>query len=176
MTDYDQAKIKDLAAAGLDKARSTKERGDALEDLFVYLLCELPGIAVERNTRDPFKSREIDITVGNAREARWLSLYPPVFLVECKNWDEHVGVEGVSHFAQKLRHCYLEAGVLVAANGITGRRESLTSAYQTIAMEQAQGRRIVVVTMDDLLQVTNTGDFENLLRDQYLRVVASARI
>ena len=76
MPDYDKMKIHDLIAVGLDKTRVTKERGDALEELFCYLLCELPGIAVRRNTRDPMRSKEIDITVANAHEARWLQPIP----------------------------------------------------------------------------------------------------
>jgi hypothetical protein len=68
MPDYDKTKINDLIAIGLDKTRVTKERGDALEKLFCYLLCELPGIVVRRNTRDPMRSKETDITVANAHE------------------------------------------------------------------------------------------------------------
>jgi hypothetical protein len=173
MSDYDKTKISDLIAIGLDKSRVTKERGDALEELFCYLLCELPGIVVRRNNRDPMHSKEIDITVGNAHEARWLNLYPPAFLVECKNWDDPVPSKVVADFILKLEESYVAAGILVAANGITGDAADRTSAYQRIAMAQQRGRRVVVITMEQIKTVHTTDDFAALLRDEFLRVVGS---
>ena len=173
MPDYDKRKIGDLIAVGLDRTRVTKERGDALEELFCYLLCELPGIVVRRNTRDPMRSKEIDITVANAHEARWLKLYPTAFLVECKNWDEPVAAKVVADFILKLEESFVAAGVLVAANGITGNANSRTSAYQRIAMAQQQGRRVIVITMEQIKAVQTTEDFEALLRDEFMKVVGS---
>jgi hypothetical protein len=173
MPDYDKRKIDDLIAVGLDRTRVTKERGDALEELFCYLLCELPGIVVRRNTRDPMRSKEIDITVANAHEARWLKLYPTAFLVECKNWDEPVAAKVVADFILKLEESFVAAGILVAANGITGNANSRTSAYQRIAMAQQQGRRVVVIIMDQIKAVQTTDDFEALLRDEFMKVVGS---
>jgi hypothetical protein len=173
MPDYDRTRIHELIAVGLDKMRVTKERGDALEELFCYLLCELPGIAVRRNTRDPMHSKEIDITVANAHEARWLNLYPPAFLVECKNWDKPLAAKVVADFILKLEESFVAAGILVAANGITGDVRSQTSAYQRIAMAQQQGRRVIVITMEQIKAVQTTDDFAALLRDEFLRVVGS---
>lgn len=173
MPDYDKAKINNLIAVGLDKGRVTKERGDALEELFCYLLCELPGIVVRRNARDPKRSKEIDITVANAHEARWLRLYPTAFLVECKNWDEPVAAKVVADFILKLEESFVSVGILVAANGITGDSGSRTSAYQRITMAQQQGRRVVVITMEQIKAVQATEDFEALLRDELMRVVGS---
>jgi hypothetical protein len=173
MADYDKELINLLIAAGLDKDLVTKDRGDALEDLFCYLLCELPGIAVRRNSRDPFQSKEIDIVVANAHEARWLKLYPNVFLVECKNWDDKVGSSVVGDFILKLKEQFVEAGILVAANGVTGDREDLRSAYHRIAMAQQDGRRVIVITMDQLKDVQSTDDFEELLRDSFLEIVGT---
>ena len=173
MPDYDKRKIDNLIAVGLDRTHVTKERGDALEELFCYLLCELPGIVVRRNTRDPMRSKEIDITVANAHEARWLKLYPTAFLVECKNWDEPVAAKVVADFILKLEESFVAAGILVVANGITGNANSRTSAYQRIAMAQQQGRRVIVITMDQIKAVQTTEDFEALLRDEFMKVVGS---
>lgn len=173
MSDYSRDRIDSLVAIGLDKTRVTKERGDALEDLFSYLLCELAGIAVDRNARDPFQSKEIDIAVANTQEARWLKIYPTLFLVECKNWDQKVGAKVVADFITKLEESYVEVGILVAASGVTGDHRSRTSAYQRIAMAQQRGHRVIVITMDQLKTLQNTDDFEYLLRDSFLKVVNS---
>ena len=42
-----------------------------------------------------------------------------------------------------------------------------------IAMAQQQGRRVVVVTMEQIKAVQTTDDFAALLRDEFLRVVGS---
>jgi hypothetical protein len=79
---------------------------------------------------------EIDIAVANERKARWMQLLPPVFLVECKNWDAKVDSGAVSKFGAKLRYRRIDTGILVAANGITGDSNELSSAYQIVAFEQ----------------------------------------
>lgn len=110
MPAYSRELVDKYVAVGLDKQRTTKDRGDALESLLCYLLGELPGIFVRRNARDPFHSMEIDITAANAQEARWMRVLPSVSLVECKNWDAKVDSKTVSEFAAKLRYRWIEAG------------------------------------------------------------------
>ncbi len=175
MTAYSWDKIEAYIIAGLDKTRSTKVRGDALEELICYLLSELPGIKVLRNARDPFQSQEIDITVANAQLSTWMRIFPSVFLIECKNWDEHVGVTAVTDFIFKLMAKYVDVGIIVAANGITGDREELTAAYQRIAIAQSKGHRVLVVTMDSLRDIETTEDFEHLLNECFLLAVGSGR-
>ncbi|HKR49452.1 MAG TPA: hypothetical protein VJT72_07705 [Pseudonocardiaceae bacterium] len=84
MTAYSRELVDKFVPVGLDKQQTTKIRSDALESLLCYLLGELPGNFVCRNARDPFRGMEIDITVANAQEARWMKALPSVFLVECK--------------------------------------------------------------------------------------------
>ena len=56
-----------------------------------------------------------------------------------------VDSKAVSEFAAKLRYKRIEAGILVATNGITGDPDELSSAYQRVALEQADGRQILVL-------------------------------
>jgi hypothetical protein len=175
MTAYSRELVDKFVAVGLDKQRTTKDRGDALESLLCYLLGELPGIFVRRNARDPFRSMEIDITAANAQEARWMKVLPSVFLVECKNWDAKVCSKMVSEFAAKLRYRRIEAGILVATNGITGDPVELTSAYQRVALEQADGRRILVVTLDQLRCIKCTENFAELLRGAVLELAGPCK-
>ncbi|KIE25718.1 hypothetical protein LK08_17705 [Streptomyces sp. MUSC 125] len=174
MTDYDVATIENFINRGMDKSLTTKARGDALEDLFCYLLELLPGVSVRRKAVDRFKSSEVDVIVANIGEARWLKTYPTIFLVECKNWDNPVDSQSVLAFSGKLEMRYVELGVLVAANGITGDEKDLASAHHIIEVHQSKGRRIVVVTLDSLRKVKTTDDFETLLRDRLLNTVGAS--
>ena len=175
MTAYSREIINKHIAVGLDRQCATKERGDALENLFCYLLEALPGVYVRRNARDPFDCVEIDIAVANERKARWMQLFPPVFLVECKNWDAKVDSGEVSKFASKLRYRRINTGILVAANGITGDPSELRSAHQIVAFEQQGGHRILVVTLEQLQRVEHTEHFAALLRDAVLELACSGK-
>jgi Restriction endonuclease len=175
MTEYSLDKIESYIAVGLDKSQTTKTRGDALEDLICYLLCELPGVKVLRNARDPFHSQEIDVTVANAQASLWMGIFPGAMLVECKNWDSPVGVTAVTDFIFKLMAKYVEVGIIVAANGITGDQAEMTAAYQRISIAQSKGHRVLVITLEDLRNIRTTDDFEGLLIDCFLRAVGRGR-
>jgi Restriction endonuclease len=175
MSSYSQEAIKEYIASGQDKTLSTKARGDALEDLICYFLEELPGVRCLRNSRDPFQSQEIDVTVANAALSTWMRIFPSAILVECKNWDDRVGVNAVTDFIFKLMAKYVEVGIIVAANGITGDPAELTAAYQRIAISQTKGHRVLVITTQDLIDIATTDDFELLLNDCFLRAVGAGR-
>lgn len=173
MATYSAAKIQGFIDKGANKSLSNKVRGDALEDLFCYLLDELPGVRTRRNAIDRFKSAEIDISVANAKEGRWLQIFPNLFMVECKNWDKPVDSKAVSAFILKLTQRCAELGIIVATNGVTGDQQDLMSAHHAIAMAQQGGRRVLVVTMEQLRKIRTTEDFEDVLCDCILTVFAS---
>lgn len=131
----------------------------------------MPGIHTKCNAVDRAKSSEVDIVVANRQEG-WLKVYPPYFLVECKNWENPVDSQSVSSFVSKVRTRGAELGILVAANGITGDPNDQTSAYNIIQNEQSQQHRIILVTLDQLRGVKTTDDFEIVLRDRFLATVA----
>ncbi len=175
MSDYSAARIDAYVATGLDTSLSTKARGDALEDLICYLLCELPGVKVLRNARDRFHSQEIDVTVSNAAVSVWMRLFPSAMLVECKNWDGRVGVTAVTDFIFKLMAKCVEVGIIVAANGITVDPAEQTASYQRISIAQSKGHRVLVLTLDDLKKLNNTDEFEDLLTQCFMKAVGEGK-
>lgn len=173
MAAYSPPKIQQLLARGADKTLTTKARGDALEELFCYLLEALPGVRTRRNSIDFFKSAEIDIAVVNRKVAEWLSTFPNLFLIECKNWDKPVDSATVAAFKSKLDSRSIELGIIVATNGITGDEADRKSAYHIVDMAQAANRRILVITLEQLKTIRTTGDFELLLVDRLLTLAAT---
>ncbi len=104
-----------------------------------------------------------------------MKVFPTALLVECKNWDDPVGVTAVTDFIFKLMAKYVDLGIIVAANGITGDKQQLTAAYQRIAIAQSKGHRVLILTLEDLKAVKTTGDFESLLINKFLEAVGSGK-
>ncbi|MDT0454456.1 restriction endonuclease [Streptomyces sp. DSM 41527] len=173
MATYSAPNIQQLLARGADKTLMTKARGDALEELLCYLLEALPGVRTRRNSIDFFKSAEIDIAVVNQKVAEWLSTFPNLFLIECKNWDKPVDSATVAAFKSKLDSRSIELGIIVATNGITGNEADRKSAYHIVDMAQAANRRILVITLEQLETIHTTEDFELLLVDRLLTLAAT---
>lgn len=173
MTAYDIEKMGLLFAIGANKRLTTKARGDALEEVFCYLLGELPGIKLRRNSIDFFRSAEIDIAVANRKTSEWLCVFPNLFLIECKNWDKPVDSATVSAFKNKLDMRAIELGIIVAANGITGDEGERKNAHHIIDIAQSHNRRILVVTLEQLKTIYTTDQFESLLVDRLLNLTAT---
>src|SRR5262245_12840069 len=146
----DQAHIGRLLCKGRE-AKTTKEKGDALETLICDLFQTIPGITVtRRNERNAFDTEEIDVAFFNEQTAGGLPFLPWIILVECKNWSHPVGSEHVSWFDTKMRNRGVEFGILIAASGITGNPVLLTDAHSTIASALKERRRLIVITADEI--------------------------
>ncbi|MGY5080653.1 restriction endonuclease [Streptomyces nigrescens] len=175
MSVYSKEEISRLIDIGKDKSLATKVRGNALEDLVCYLLEKIPGVLTRANGIDPFRGSEIDVSVANAQTAIWMKVLPPLFLVECKNWDAPVDAKAVGAFIVKLREKAVDLGVIVAANGVTGNPSDLTAAYMKINMAQQAGQRVIVVTLEDISVLENAEQFSKLLCERILECVAAGR-
>lgn len=164
-----------LLLHGVDHAGDSAAKGKSLEDLLVYLLSDIPGIAdMERNRLNAFGTEELDIAVINTAAQDGLAFLPTVLLVECKNWSHAVDSAAVTYFASRVKNRGCEVGVLVAAAGLTGRAAGPTAAHFEAAVALARdGIRILVVTLSDLRSITCTSELVALLRRRLLQVIAS---
>lgn len=173
MGDYSQEKICSLTAECKDQELTTTARGRAFEQLFCYLLLEVPGLSVQTDTINPFQSDEIDIAVANRGTISSLACFPTLFLVEAKNWREPVDSSSVGAFIEKLRERHIDLGILVAASGVTGDAESLRAAYHKAAAAQTLGNRVLLITFDDILGLRTADEFTDLLVKRLLGLIAS---
>ncbi len=144
---------------------TTAEQGRALEDLICYVMGQIPGVAItHRNELNAFDTEEIDVAVWNDGAADGLFFLPNIVLVECKNWSNQVGSIEVSWFDAKLRNRGLTFGVLVTTLGITGNANDVTAAHAIVAAALREGRRLVVITTDELLAVVSTEELIRLIK------------
>ena len=173
MAAYSQPLIAKLAAECRDRGLTTTARGRAFEQLFAHLLDGIPSLVIETDTVHFAQGDEIDIAVAHTPAVSGLGCYPPLFLVEAKNWEDPVDSPSIAVFLDKLRDRHVELGILVAAHGVTGDPDSLNAAHYKAASAQTSGIRLVLVTMDDILRLQTSEEFVRLLIKRVLGLAAS---
>ncbi len=160
MAAIDQGQVQAFVDAGLNAA-TTAEQGRALEDLICYLFDLVPGITItHRNAMNAFANEEIDVALFN----EGIVSLPNIILVEAKNWSNRVGSIEVAWFLTKLQNRGLDFGILITTLGITGNANDLNAAHNTVATALAQKRRLIVITTDELLALTDTEELLHLIK------------
>jgi hypothetical protein len=144
---------------------TTVEQGRALEELICYVLGQVPGVSItHRNELNAFETEEIDVAVWNDGAADGFFFLPNIILVECKNWSNRVGSSEINWFDAKLRNRGLAFGILVTTLGITGQAADVTAAHAIVAAALRDGRRLVVLTTDELLAINSTEELVRLIK------------
>lgn len=155
----------------VDQATNVHQKGRRFEDLAAYLFSSLDGVeVVERDIN--MDSEEIDLVLWNARIESVLIPWESVIFVECKNWSERVGAPVVDNFLMKLRRRYLKTGIFIAANGVTGTffNSDDRGAVGNLKMVLQEGIRVIIVTMDDLRNISNIDDLRILIKKKYCSI------
>jgi hypothetical protein len=166
MPDILRPTVEAYIEAGADGA-PTATQGRALEDLICYIFEQVPGVSItRRNQLNAFHTEEIDVAVWNDGHPQGFFFLPNIILVECKNWSSRVSSAELNWFDSKLRSRGLDFGVLIAASGITGDSEGLTAAHSIIAAALREGRRMVVIRTDELLEVAESSQLVRLVKEK----------
>ena len=154
-------------------AKSAPVRGKAFEDLLCHLFGSVRGVTVRRrNKKNPFQTEEIDVALWNEIGRSALQFLPCIILAECKNWTTPVGSIDVSWFLQKLEGRGCEVGVLFAANGVTGDPQQRSDAHFEIAQALRNGRRLILLTSDDVRGLTGGAALVKLIKEKLCDLVA----
>jgi Restriction endonuclease len=166
MPSISRTTIEAYVADGANGA-TTADQGRALEDLICYVFAQVPGISItRRNELNAFRTEEIDVALWNDGHPDGFFFLPNVILVECKNWSHRVSSAELSWFEAKLRNRGLDFGILVAAKGITGDPEGMTAAHSIVASALREGRRLVVITSDEFLRLTDSLQLVRLVKEK----------
>ncbi len=173
MANYASDKISNLFARG-DTATTTTEKGKALEDLICYVFSKVPGISItRRNHLNAFQTEEVDVAFWNEKHTRGLPFLPSIILVECKNWSAPVGSAEVAWFIQKLRSRGRDYGILVASNGITGKRIEITDSHMQISNALQNGIYVLVLTRRELERLHNTDGLIKTIKEKLCELAVS---
>lgn len=164
MTNYFQNEVNDLID-NIESANSSDEKGASFEELVTYYFSKIPGFTLIASNRfDRFGTGEIDRVFRNQR-IDICKFLPQLLFIECK-WGEQVDGRDVAWFDWKLRARGLRYGVLVATDGISGEPQRLRNANLVIAsaLRDLPSRRILVITLEELLILQNSLELLELLQ------------
>ena len=173
MLEFSQETIAKYFEAG-ENAKTTVEKGRALEDLVCYLFERVSGVRVgKRNAFNKFASEEIDVAFWNDKKEGGFDFLPNIILVECKNWSQPVGSEAVNWFDSKLKRRGQTFGILVATNGITGSSQKIEAAREIIRVALSEGRQLIVIARAEIENLRVTEDLVRafLVRARHIRPV-----
>jgi len=110
-------------------------------------------------------SQELDLVYWNDQLFEYFKTAGPEILIECKNWDVPVGSAEVAWFLEKMRQRHVTHGFLITRSGVTGQcRDGRDGALDTLYAALRDGLRPVVVTLDELLTVSDVGGFAQLFK------------
>ena len=154
-------------------APTTREKGQRLEQLAIWLLPHLPGFRVRMT--DFFSAdyaQEIDVLVWNEQMQGGFPSFGERIIVECKNWERPVDSSDVAWFYWKMRLGGVREGILIAANGVTGeaQRRRAAQGILTAANADDPAKKIFVVTLAEIAALTSHTDLRELLIDKNLRL------
>jgi Restriction endonuclease len=176
MAAYSQAQIKKLLNAA-DTAATNDAKGKILEDLVCYLFEKIPGLTFpQRNVLNRFESEEIDVAFFNEQHPKGLRSFNRFLLIECKNWSGPVGSLEVGAFLSKLRSRGLEFGILIAANGITGKPEDSTAAHQQVTLALAEGRQLIIITRAEIETLKASDELVRMIKTKVCQLIASGTV
>jgi hypothetical protein len=150
MARFSRKQVGQLVALARNGATS-HAKGRALQDLVCHLFAAIPGVRPPIcNIVDFAEGGEIDVFCANKGQDNGLWFLPRAILIECKNWTEPVGSQEVRVFIDRMKERACEAGILIAANGVTGNDNELNAARRHISRAQEDRYEILVVTLEEL--------------------------
>ncbi|WP_301150232.1 hypothetical protein [Mycobacterium simiae] len=153
---------------------SHPNKGRALEHFCAVFFSALPGVNVaHHNLFDDAHSQELDLLLENDQHPAGLDMLKPHIFVEAKNWRAPVGSAEVAWLDWKIRMGGSDVdGILVVANGVTGRPEESTSAWNILQWAHREQRRIFVLSPTEMLGCTTSEHVRQLIKRKKLRLVA----
>jgi hypothetical protein len=170
MTSYDSIKINEFIDKGTN-ATTTTEKGKALEDLVVYIFEKIPGVEIyETDVMNFHLTEELDVVLWNEKEENGLKNFPEIIFIECKNLATNVSTHDLAYFITKVRNKGLNFGILIASIGITGSENRSTRAHFEIPLALRDGIRIIVITIEDIVNLSNVNDLLFLIKSKICRL------
>ncbi len=147
-----------------EKAKTTHTKKLTYEYLAIFLIGAVEGLTVighdERGA-----SEEIDLWVANDSKDNFWSRIGNVFIVECKNWGEPVGVPEMRNLKSIMHDKNIEFSILMSKNGITG--DNYHDALDIIRKAVRDHKYIIVLDQADLLEIANGVHPTKKIREKY---------
>lgn len=170
MSYYDSQKVIEIIDKGNNSSKAI-DKGRALEELVVYIFDKIPGIEIyETDVMNYHLTEEVDVVLWNEKDENGLKNFPEIIFIECKNLAGKVSTRDLSYFITKLRNKGLNFGIMIASLGITGSESKSTRAHFEMPLALKEGIRIIILTIDDILNLNNVDDLLKLIKSKICRL------
>lgn len=157
--DPEIAELTRLLESAFDESNS-QTKGDLLEDAAEHLIGLIDDFEYARNVFAT--EEEIDILVHNRFNTHIQRWGTPI-LIECRNRAEKVQAKHVRDFEGKMQNHAADTGFFIARNGFTDGAVDQVKQCRGIGRENMIG----MVTMEKLLELTESNEIVGLLVDKY---------
>ena len=146
-------------------ARTSNEKGDALEELALYLLLLLPGCVPHKNVLAEQKIFETDVLIHNLSPTPTVvtELLGRQFLIECKNRKSEahpeynkVTVSEIGYFLYRMKLTHTKFGIIFSRDGISGEDDKI-AGYELIRRAYHEDDIVCVEIRDSDLSDLATG-------------------
>jgi hypothetical protein len=147
-----------------NEADTTNAKKLSYEYLAIFLITAIDGLTViGHDTRGA--SEEIDLWVENDSTNSFWQKVGHIFIVECKNWGDPIGVQQVRNLSSIMETKNIGFAILLARNGITG--DKWHDAVAAIRDDFKKGRYVVVLDQSDLEEIANGVHPTKKIRQKY---------
>lgn len=147
-----------------NEAETTNAKKLSYEYLAIFLITAIDGLTViGHDTRGA--SEEIDLWVENGSTHSFWQNVGHIFIVECKNWGDPIGVQQVRNLSSIMETKNIGFAILLTRNGITG--DTWHDAVAAIRDDFKKGRYIVVLDQSDVEEIANGLHPTKKIRQKY---------
>lgn len=134
------------------------------EYLAIFLITAIDGLSViGHDIRGA--SEEIDLWVENNSTYSFWQKVEHMFIVECKNWGDPIGVQQIRNLSSIMETKHIGFAIILSRNGITG--DKWHDANATIKDDFKKGRYIVVLDHSDLDEIASGLHPTKKIRQKY---------
>ncbi len=156
------------------KEADSESKGDRLEELMAFIFEKAVPDTHVMTPNNRTSTEEIDLQLQNEEKNHpWTQLGAPIN-VECKNWDDTVGVDEIYsvYGKAKMTSPNSQGAILVAWEGVSD-SQSGRNADGLLRDMRIQDLNILVLDKEDLSEIVETGDalavFERAYTNLYQR-------
>jgi hypothetical protein len=140
--------------------------GTALELAAEYLMSCMPGCRTTRRVRSQSTDYDVVCRVEGV-DLDFRSEFGRYFVCECKDWNDVADFTAVAKFCRVLDSVKARFGILFSRNGHSGTGHTTDAERELVKVFQDRGLVIVVLTEDDLRQVSSGRNLIQLLKERY---------
>lgn len=171
--------LDNLKAVNGNNRIKTTDKGEALETLVKFIIRKTYFFKVYGNVTTG--TNEIDQVVTFSEEGKQalkqfgisrslIPIYSDLFLGECKNYKDSLGVTWVGKFYGLLNSCDCDFGIIFSTKGLTGKEDEWSNSYGLIRVfnmiEKYRNNRkfnIIEFNIEDYEKIANGTSFFKLV-------------